>query len=49
MRLEINFTDEELLDIIATGCPESEVIFAEEYELPEAYPSLNVKENKDEN
>jgi len=38
MKIEISFTDDELLRIINSVGPDAEVIFAEGYELPAAYP-----------
>jgi hypothetical protein len=40
MDLEISFTNEELLEIIASPGSDAEVIFADGYLLPEGYPSL---------
>jgi len=38
MRIEIDFTDDELIKIIEAGCPEVEFLFANGCEIPEAYP-----------
>lgn len=38
MKIEINFTDAELLRIIDSVGSDADVIFAEGYELPSAYP-----------
>lgn len=39
MRIEINFSDEELLRIIGSPAPEAAALFAEGYVLPDAYPT----------
>lgn len=44
MKIDINFTDEELLRIINSVGPDAEVIFAEGYEIPSAYPPLPLQQ-----